>query len=160
MLGRRQTDIQRTEACSVLDRTTANTLATFTACVTSRSGIVSKQCFTHRVFKRENLSVTADDIIITKSSVSAVLWKLWKKTNQFITEAVNNQFCCLYWASVVYGLAARNSGCYPRGPAYDSRLYKIFWVAMGLERGPLSPCESKWGATWKKSSGSGLENWD
>jgi hypothetical protein len=29
-----------------------------------------------------------------------------------------------------------------------------------LERGPLSPCESKWVATWKKSSGSGLENWD
>jgi hypothetical protein len=31
---------------------------------------------------------------------------------------------------------------------------------MGLERGPLSPCENKWAATWKKSSGSGLENWD
>jgi hypothetical protein len=29
---------------------------------------------------------------------------------------------------------------------------------VGLERGPLSPCESKWGATWKKSSCSGLEN--
>jgi hypothetical protein len=28
-----------------------------------------------------------------------------------------------------------------------------------LEQGPLSPCESKWGATWKKISGSGLENW-
>jgi hypothetical protein len=33
----------------------------------------------------------------------------------------------------------------------------IFWVAVGLERGPLTPCEDKWGATWKKSSGSGLE---
>jgi hypothetical protein len=29
---------------------------------------------------------------------------------------------------------------------------------LGLERGPLSPCEDKWRATWKKSSGSGLEN--
>jgi hypothetical protein len=29
-----------------------------------------------------------------------------------------------------------------------------------LERGPLSPCEDKWGVTTKKSSGSGLENWD
>jgi hypothetical protein len=29
-----------------------------------------------------------------------------------------------------------------------------------LKRGPLNPCENKWGATWKKSSGSGLENWD
>jgi hypothetical protein len=31
---------------------------------------------------------------------------------------------------------------------------------VGLEQGPINPCESKWGATWKKSSGSGLENWD
>jgi hypothetical protein len=31
-------------------------------------------------------------------------------------------------------------------------------LAVGLERGPLSPCEDKWGGTWKKSSGSGLEN--
>jgi hypothetical protein len=34
---------------------------------------------------------------------------------------------------------------------FDSRRYQIFWVAVGLERGPLSPCESKWGATWKKA---------
>jgi hypothetical protein len=31
---------------------------------------------------------------------------------------------------------------------------------VGLEQGPFSLCESKWGATWKKISGSGLENWD
>jgi hypothetical protein len=43
---------------------------------------------------------------------------------------------------------------------FDSRRYQIFWVAVGLERGPLSPCDSKCGATWKKSSDSGLENWD
>jgi hypothetical protein len=30
---------------------------------------------------------------------------------------------------------------------------------VGLERGPLSPCEDKWVATRKKSSGSGLVNW-
>jgi hypothetical protein len=29
---------------------------------------------------------------------------------------------------------------------------------VSLERGPLSPCEDKWGAIWKKSSSSGLEN--
>jgi hypothetical protein len=33
-------------------------------------------------------------------------------------------------------------------------------LPVGLERGPLSPCEDKWGATWKKSSRSSLENWD
>jgi hypothetical protein len=26
-----------------------------------------------------------------------------------------------------------------------------FWALVDLERGPLSPCESKWGATWKES---------
>jgi hypothetical protein len=46
------------------------------------------------------------------------------------------------------------------GPGFDSRRCQIFWVAVGLERGPLSPCEDKWGTTWKKSSVSGLENWD
>jgi hypothetical protein len=46
----------------------------------------------------------------------------------------------------------------PEVPGFDSRRYHIFWEAVGLVRGPLSPCESKWGATWKKSSGSGLEN--
>jgi hypothetical protein len=51
-------------------------------------------------------------------------------------------------------------GCRPRGHGFDSWHCQIFWVAVGLERGPLSPCEDKWGATWKKSSGSGLENWD
>jgi hypothetical protein len=29
---------------------------------------------------------------------------------------------------------------------------------VGLERGPLNPCEDKCGATRKKNSGSGLEN--
>jgi hypothetical protein len=51
-------------------------------------------------------------------------------------------------------------GCWPRGPGFDSRRCQIFWVAVGLEQGPLSPWEDKWGATWKKSSGSGLENCD
>jgi hypothetical protein len=53
----------------------------------------------------------------------------------------------------VLGSKSRNFG-------FDSRRYHIFWVAVGLERGPLSPCEDKCGATWKKSSCSGLENWD
>jgi hypothetical protein len=35
----------------------------------------------------------------------------------------------------------------PRGPGFDSRRYQIFRVAVGLERGPLSPCEDKLGAT-------------
>jgi hypothetical protein len=33
---------------------------------------------------------------------------------------------------------ARVPGYRSRGPGFDSRLYKIFWEAVGLERGPLS----------------------
>jgi hypothetical protein len=47
-----------------------------------------------------------------------------------------------------------------QGPGLDSRRHQIFWATVGLEQDPLSPCEDKWGATRKKSSGSGLENWD
>jgi hypothetical protein len=54
-------------------------------------------------------------------------------------------------------LAIRLPGCRTRGPGCDSRHCHVFWVAVGPERGPLSPCEDKWGATWKKSSGCGLE---
>jgi hypothetical protein len=59
----------------------------------------------------------------------------------------------------LHGLVVRLPGYRGRGPGFDSRRYQIFWVAVGLERGPLSPCEDKWRATWKESNGSGLENW-
>jgi hypothetical protein len=29
------------------------------------------------------------------------------------------------------------------GPGYDFRRYKIFYVAVGLERGPFNSCEDK-----------------
>jgi hypothetical protein len=41
------------------------------------------------------------------------------------------------------GLVVRVPGCRPRGPGFDSQCYQIVWVAVGLERGPLSPCEGK-----------------
>jgi hypothetical protein len=57
--------------------------------------------------------------------------------------------------SVERGPAVRLSGCRPRGSGLDSQHCQIFWVAVGLERGPLSPYEDKWGATWKRSNGRG-----
>jgi hypothetical protein len=36
------------------------------------------------------------------------------------------------------GLVVRVPGCIFRGPGFDSRRYQIFWVAVGLKRGPLS----------------------
>jgi hypothetical protein len=57
----------------------------------------------------------------------------------------------------LYGLVVRVPGSQPRGLWFDSGRYLIFWVAVGLERGPPSPCEDKWIAIWKKSRFSGLE---
>jgi hypothetical protein len=48
----------------------------------------------------------------------------------------------------------------PEIPGSIPSAARFFWVAVGLERGPLNPCEDKCWATWKKNSGSGLENWD
>jgi hypothetical protein len=64
------------------------------------------------------------------------------------------------WVDRVCCLVVRLPGCRLRGPGFDSPRCQIFWVAVGLDRGTLSPCENKWGATWKRSSGSGLENWE
>jgi hypothetical protein len=68
--------------------------------------------------------------------------------------------CCAQFIDRLCGVALRLPGCKLRGPGFDSRRCQIFWVEMGLELGPLSPCEDEWGATWMKSIGSGLENWD
>ena len=48
------------------------------------------------------------------------------------------------------GLVVRVSGYRYRGPGFDPRRYKIFWVVVGLERGPLSLVRSNCGATWIK----------
>jgi hypothetical protein len=60
----------------------------------------------------------------------------------------------------VCGLVVRVPGYRSRGPGFHFWRYKIFWVVVGLEQGPLSLV----GITeelleWKRS-GSGLENWD
>ena len=36
------------------------------------------------------------------------------------------------------GLVVRVCGYRYRGPGFDPRRYRIFWVVVGLERGPLS----------------------
>jgi hypothetical protein len=41
------------------------------------------------------------------------------------------------------GPVVRVPDCYTKGPGIDSRRYQIFCVAVGLERGPLSPREDK-----------------
>jgi hypothetical protein len=41
------------------------------------------------------------------------------------------------------GMVVRLPGCRQRGPGFDSWRCQVFWVAVGLERGQLSPCEDK-----------------
>jgi hypothetical protein len=65
----------------------------------------------------------------------------------------------IFQIGIVIGLVVRLPGCRPRGSRFDSRRCQIFWVGLSLEQGPHSPFEDKWGATWKKSSNSSLENY-
>jgi hypothetical protein len=52
----------------------------------------------------------------------------------------------------------RLPGCKPRGFGFDYRRYRILFVAVGLERGPLSLVTINEEILERKSSGSGLEN--
>ena len=59
------------------------------------------------------------------------------------------------------GLVVRVSGYRYRGPGFDPRRYKIFWVVVGLEKGPLSLVRSTEELLeWKKVAAPGLENRD
>ena len=58
------------------------------------------------------------------------------------------------------GLVVRVSDNRYRGLGFDSRRYQIFWVVVGLERGPLSLERSIEELLELKSSGSGPENRD
>jgi hypothetical protein len=60
--------------------------------------------------------------------------------------------------NLLCGLVVRAPGCRYRDPGFDSRRYKIFWVAVGLERGPLSLVKINEELLEMKNSGSGLEN--
>jgi hypothetical protein len=57
-------------------------------------------------------------------------------------------------------LVVRIPGYRSRGPWFDSRRYQIFWVVVGLERGPLSLVSTTEKLLERNSSGSGLENRD
>jgi hypothetical protein len=61
------------------------------------------------------------------------------------------------------GPVVRVPGCRTRGTGYDYRRYQISCVAVGLEWGPLSPCEDvriNDELLERKCNGSGPENWD
>jgi hypothetical protein len=81
-----------------------------------------------------------------KSSAYARLVAGAPQNSSSLPRAMWNKTCCF----LLFHFKMLAPSCRPRG----------FRVAVGLERGPLSPCEDKWIATWKKTSGSGQENGD
>ena len=91
----------------------------------------------------------------------------YEKKNQSVDWASSVQHSSRYCSTFLYlssflfglssctndrlcGLVVRVSGYWYRGPGFDPRHYQIFWVVVGLERGPLSLVRSNWGATWIK----------
>jgi hypothetical protein len=119
---------------------------------------------------RISLLIEHISIHLRQNSVGINKWT--SKQNVFSSELIQNQTICsfpfcfelvleiCYIIDRLCDLVVRLPSCRPRGPEFDSRRCQIFWVVVGLRRGPLSLCEEKWEATWKKISGSGLENWD
>jgi len=60
----------------------------------------------------------------------------------------------MYFVDRLCGLVVRVTGYRYRGPGFDPRRYQIFWVVVGLERGPLSLVNLVWSIEellkWKK----------
>jgi hypothetical protein len=73
---------------------------------------------------------------------------------------INTVVYCMASALIdhICGLVVRVSGYRSRGPEFDSRRYQIFWVAVGLEWGPLSLMSTIEELSGSNSSGSSLEN--
>jgi hypothetical protein len=67
-------------------------------------------------------------------------------------------FPCICW--LLLWSSGQSSWLQVQRSGFDSRLYQIFWVVVGLERGPLSLVSTIDPLLGRKSSGSGLENRD
>jgi hypothetical protein len=59
---------------------------------------------------------------------------MWKESNLVSTVFI----ALLIITNPLCGLVVRLPRCRPGGPGFDSLHCQIFWVAVGLERGPLS----------------------
>jgi hypothetical protein len=107
---------------------TANSLA-WQSCQVSEASVLTKRRFVPVLFL-----CTVQNFLCCCSGRSALMYpaRMWLLHKQFIgaLPAIADRLC---------GLVVSVPGCYPRGPEFDSRRYQIFRVAVGLERGPLSP---------------------
>jgi hypothetical protein len=92
--------------------------------------------------------------------IHLVVWQI-KRTERKIR---NLHYMLILWmlchGDRLCGLVTRVPGCRPRGSGFDSRRYNIFWIALGVEQGPLSLVRITEELLERKSSCSSLENWD
>jgi len=94
---------------------------------------------------------TAEYLVLAATS----LMFCYNSTTITITTTNNNN------GDRLCGLVVRVSGYKYRGPGFDPRRYQIFWVVVGLERGPISLVRSiEELLEWKKVAAPGLENRD
>jgi hypothetical protein len=125
-----------------------------------RLSLVMRAGFMAMTLRQSNIPMEKSKLTETKIGETGEK-QSQEHAHQFLCPHVHKEFILVCQTlDRLCGLVVRLPGCRPRGPRFDYRRCQIFWLAVGLERGPLSPCEDKWGATWKKSTGSGLEIWD
>jgi hypothetical protein len=71
------------------------------------------------------------------------LWPGWTRPQKLLNTNVEHYRYISLRSDCLCGLLFGVSGCRPTAPGFDSRRCQIFLAAVGLERGPLSPCEDK-----------------
>jgi hypothetical protein len=98
---------------------------------------VQASCDLFAVLMRDVVRSWREEVSLTVSSrVTLCPGMLQKEWGSFGTLAPLN-------VDRLCGLVVGVPGCRPRGSGFDSRCCQIFGVAVGLERGPFSPCEDK-----------------
>ena len=99
----------------------------------------SNHCADCRQFRQDGTSVVTVSVGYSSSYYS----EYYGQKSLICDKRVTTQHLAFfsYWyrnKDRLCGLVVSVSGYRYRGPAFDSRRYQIFWVVVGLERGPLS----------------------
>ena len=89
-------------------------------------------------------SMCSIEIVALDSEIFNLKYCTFSHTQQWVMNKVHRSYQVYKLLSWSYpcdrlcGLVVRVSGYRYRGLGFDSRRYQIFWVVVGLERGPLS----------------------